>query len=156
MSGFSPALVEAIRGLTGRYPSMQAALLPILHLVQNEKGSISLEDEAEVAGLLGIRKMAVHEVVSFYTMFRREPVGRYHIQVCTNVSCALAGSGTLLEHLKSRLGIGLGETTSDGKFTLTGVECLGACEQAPCLMVNFDYHGGLDASALDSLLGGLP
>jgi len=89
-------------------------------------------------------------------MFRRAPVGRYHLQVCTNVSCSLAGAESLVEHLRSRLGIGMGETTPDGKFTLTGVECLGACEQAPCLMVNFDYHGGLDAAKLDALLRSLP
>ncbi len=153
---FAPALAEGIARLAGRYPSKQAALLPVLHLVQNELGRISLDDERSVAEALGIPAMTVHEVVSFYTMFRREPVGRYHLQVCTNVTCALAGGRTLLEHLKSRLGIRLGETTADGKFTLTGVECLGACEQAPCLMVNFDYHGSLDADAVDALLGGLP
>lgn len=153
---FAPALADGIARLAGRYPSKQAALLPVLHLVQNERGRITLDDERSVAEALGIPAMTVHEVVSFYTMFRREPVGRYHLQVCTNVTCALSGGRTLLERLKSRLGIKLGETTADGKFTLTGVECLGACEQAPCLMVNFDYHGSLDAEALDALLGGLP
>jgi len=153
---FPPALVEGIARLAGRYPAKQAALLPVLHLVQNELGHITMDDERSVAGILGIPAMSVHEVVSFYSMFRRAPIGRYHLQVCTNVSCALAGGGRLVEHLKSKLGIKLGETTPDGKFTLTGVECLGACEQAPCLMVNFDYHGNLDSAGLDALLEGLP
>jgi len=153
---FAPSLADGIALLAGRYPSKQAALLPVLHLVQNELGRVSLDDERSVAEALGIPAMTVHEVVSFYTMFRREPVGRYHLQVCTNVTCTLSGGRTLLEHLKSKLGIRLGETTADGRFTLTGVECLGACEQAPCLMVNFDYHGNLDADAVDALLGGLP
>jgi NADH-quinone oxidoreductase subunit E len=153
---FPPALDAAIGALAGRYPARQAALLPVLHLVQNELGYISLSDEQRVAELLGLPPMKVHEVVTFYTMFRRAPIGRHHIQVCTNVSCSLAGGVALVEHLQAKLGITLGETTPDGRFTLTGVECLGACEQAPCLMVDFDYHGNLDAEKIDALLEALP
>lgn len=151
----SDALAKKIDDLAARYPAKQAALLPVLHLVQNEKGFLSPGDEQAVAGRLGIPAIKVREVVTFYTMFRRSPVGKYHIQVCTNLSCSLAGGDGLAGHLEDRLGIALGGTTADGKFTLTGVECLGACETAPCLMINFDYYGNLDADGIDKILEGL-
>jgi len=154
-SVLSDVLAKKIDELAARYPVKQAALLPVLHLVQNEKGFLSPEDEQDVAGRLGILPVKVREVVTFYTMFRRSPVGKYHIQVCTNLSCSLAGGDGLVGRLETRLGIALGGTTPDGKFTLTGVECLGACETAPCLMINFDYHGNLDAAGLDKILEGL-
>lgn len=154
-AAFPPELAAKVRALTGRYPAAAAALLPVLHLVQNERGRLSAEDELAVAGLLGIPPVKVREVVTFYTMFRRNPVGRYHIQVCTNLTCTLAGGEALAAHLEAKLGVRLGGTTPDGKFTLTAVECLGACETAPCLMVNFDYHGNLDAGRIDELLGSL-
>jgi NADH-quinone oxidoreductase subunit E len=154
-SVLSAALAKKIDDLGARYPAKQAALLPVLHLVQNEKGFLSAADEQAVAERLGILPVKVREVVTFYTMFRRSPVGKYHIQVCTNLSCSLAGGDGLVEHLKARLGIALGGTTADGKFTLTGAECLGACEQAPCLMINFDYYGNLDAAGIDRILEGL-
>jgi len=153
---FSAALIERIAVLAGRYPAKPAALLPVLHFVQGDLGHITPDDERRVAELLEIPAMKVHEAVTFYTMFRRAPVGRYHLQVCTNVSCSIAGADSLIDHLQARLGIKLGETTHDGKFTLTGVECLGACEQGPCMMINFDYHTGLDKAKLDDLLWGLP
>jgi len=153
---FSASLVERIAALSGRYPAKPASLLPVLHLVQADLGHITPEDERRVAELLEMPAMKVHEAVTFYTMFRRAPVGRYHLQVCTNVSCSIAGSDRLIDHLQARLGIKLGESTHDGKFTLTGVECLGACEQGPCMMINFDYHGNLDAAKLDAFLWGLP
>lgn len=148
----APALQKKIGELAARYPSRQAALLPVLHLVQNEMGFISADDERAVAALLGIKPIKVREVVTFYTMFTRKPVGRFHIQVCSNLSCSLAGGEPLLTHLQARLGIKAGETTPDRKFTLTTVECLGACEQAPCMMVNFDYHGHLDPEKIDRIL----
>jgi NADH-quinone oxidoreductase subunit E len=154
-SVLSDVLAKKIEELAARYPVKQAALLPVLHLVQNEKGFLSPEDEQDVAGRLGILPVKVREVVTFYTMFRRAPVGKYHIQVCTNLSCSLAGGDGLVGHLETRLGIALGGTTADGRFTLTGVECLGACETAPCLMINFDYYGNLDAAGLDKILEGL-
>jgi NADH-quinone oxidoreductase subunit E len=153
---FSAALTDRIAALAGRYPMKQAALLPVLRLVQDEMGHITPGDERLVAALLEIPVMKVHEALTFYTMFRRAPLGRYHLQVCTNVSCSLAGADKLVDHLQARLGIKLGETTHDGKYTLTGVECLGACEQGPCMMVNFEYHGNLDFAKLDDLIWGLP
>ena len=152
---FSPALAKKIDEIAARYPVQQAALLPVLHLVQNEMGFLSADDERAVAERLGLLPVKVREVVTFYTMFRRSPVGKYHLQICTNLSCSLAGGDGLADHLQAKLGIKLGGTTPDGKFTLTGVECLGACEQAPCLMINFDYYGNLDAAGIDRILEGL-
>jgi len=152
---YSAELRKKIEEVVARYPRKEAALLPVLHLVQNEIGCISPLEEQFVAGLLGLKPMKVREVVSFYTMISSRPLGRYHIQVCSNLSCTLLGAGTLLEYLEKKLGIGVGETSADQKFTLSTVECLGACELAPCMMVNFDYHGQLDKAKIDEILESL-
>jgi NADH-quinone oxidoreductase subunit E len=149
------SLEKGIRDILVRYPTKQAALLPVLHLVQRERGFISREDEKRVAGLLDMKPIRIREVVTFYTMFFRKPVGRHHIQVCSNLSCSLAGGERLLDHLQKKLGIRSGGTTPDGRFTLTEVECLGACEQAPCMMVNFDYYGNLDQDKVEDILKNL-
>ena len=151
----SAALRRKIDEVAARYPKREAALLPVLHLVQREVGFISTEEERFVAQALGLKPMKVREVVTFYTMFLRRPVGKYHLQVCSNLSCTLLGSGHLLDYLRQKLGIDVGETTADGRFTLSTVECLGACEQAPSMMVNFDYHGRLDRDKIDRILEGL-
>ncbi len=152
---YSPGLLRKIDELIGRYPKKEAALLPVLRLVQDEVGCIGPEEEKFVAGLLDLKPMRVREVATFYTMILTRPQGRYHIQVCHNLSCTLLGATTVLDYLKDRLGIGVGETTPDGKFTLSTVECLGACEMAPCLMVNSDYHGRVDRQRIDEILAGL-
>ncbi len=155
----SPELTDQtkkkIEEIASRYASKEAALLPVLHLVQREKGFISQQEEKQVAHLLNIKPIKIKEVVTFYTMFNQKEVGKYHIQVCSNLSCSLLGAEFLIDHLKDKLGIEVGETTSDQKFTLTTVECLGACEQAPCMMVNFDYHGNLDKEKIDNILDNL-
>lgn len=149
---FSDQTRKRIEEILSQYPNKEAALLPILHLAQREFGSISQEEEKLVAGLLGVRPIKVREVVSFYTMLNRQPLGKYHVQVCSNLSCTLMGSETLIDYLTEKLGIQPGETSPDKKFTLTPVECLGACEQAPCMMINFDYHGNLDKKKIDEIL----
>jgi NADH-quinone oxidoreductase E subunit len=149
---YSASLRRRIDEIAALYPKKGAALLPVLHLVQREVGYITAEEEKFVARALGLKPMKVREVVTFYTMFLRRPVGKYHLQVCTNLSCSLLGGGPLLDYLRQKLGVGVGETTADGRFTLSTVECLGACEQAPCLMVNFDYHGDLNREKIDRLL----
>jgi len=154
-AAFSPDLLKKIEALAGRYPHKRAALLPVLHLVQKEFGFISPDAEQVVAGLLDIKPIQVREVVTFYTMFFRRPVGRFHIQVCTNLSCSLLGGEQLLAHLEEQLRLMPGETSPDGKFTLSSVECLGACEQSPCLMVNENLYGNLDKDRLAELLEGL-
>ncbi len=151
----SESLRRRIAEVVACYPKKEAALLPVLHLVQRETGSISVADEKFIAGLLGIKPMKVREVATFYTMILRKPLGKYHIQVCSNLSCTLLGAGTIIDYLREKLGIGIGETTPDRKFSLSTVECLGACEQAPCLMVNFDYHGNLDKQKIDRILASL-
>ncbi len=155
----SPALTEKTRKkieeIVSRYARKEAALLPVLHLVQNEVGFISSQEEKQVADLLNIRPIKVKEVVTFYTMINQEPVGRYHIQVCSNISCSLLGAESLIDHLKAKLGVEVGETTQDKKFTLSTVECLGACEQAPNMMINFDYYGNLDKEKIDEILDNL-
>jgi NADH-quinone oxidoreductase E subunit len=152
---YPDTLLRKIGELAARYPKKEAALIPVLRLVQDEAGCISPDEEEFVARTLGLKKMRVREVVTFYTMLTRRPLGKYHIQVCTNLSCSLLGSATLLDYLQKKLGIGVGETSPDRKFTLTTVECLGACDQAPCMMVNTDYHGNLDPAAIDRILNGL-
>jgi NADH-quinone oxidoreductase subunit E len=155
----SPELTDQtkkkIEEIASRYASKEAALLPVLHLVQREKGFISQQEEKQVAHLLNIKPIKIKEAVTFYTMFNQKEVGKYHIQVCSNLSCSMLGADSLIDHLKNKLGIEVGETTSDQKFTLTTVECLGACEQAPCMMVNFDYHGNLDKGKIDNILDNL-
>lgn len=152
---YSGELRKKIDEVVGRYPKKEAALLPVLHLVQREVGCISAEEEKFVAQILGLRSMKVREVVTFYTLFIRRPLGKYHIQVCSNLTCTLLGAGKLIDYLKQKLGIEIGETSPDKKFTLSAVECLGACEQAPCMMVNFDYYGQLDKSKIDQILDSL-
>jgi NADH-quinone oxidoreductase E subunit len=149
---FSDSTKKRLDDVIARYPKKEAALLPILHLVQQEVGFISSAEEKQVADLLEITPIQVREVVTFYTMYNRQPVGKYHIQICSNLSCSLLGAQTLVDYLMEKLGIELGETTEDKKFTLTTVECLGACEHAPCMMVNFDYHGNLDQKKIDEIL----
>jgi NADH-quinone oxidoreductase subunit E len=154
-AGLSSELKKKIAEVVARYPKKEAAILPVLHLIQRETGAIGAEEELWVAGLLEIRPIKVREVVTFYTMYHQRPVGRYHIQACSNLTCSLMGGEKLIDHLQKRLGIKIGETTADQRFTLSEVECLGACEQAPCLMINFDYYGLLDPEKIDALLEGL-
>ena len=152
---FSDRTKKSIDKIVARYPRKEAAILPVLHLTQQEFGHISDEEEKLVAELLGIKPIEVREVVTFYTMLNQRPVGKYHIQICSNLSCSLLGAESLIDYLKEKLGIELGETTEDKKFTLSTVECLGACEQAPCMMVNFDYYGHLDKKKIDKILDNL-
>jgi NADH-quinone oxidoreductase subunit E len=152
---FSEQMKKKLEEVIARYPKKRAALLPILHIVQQEVGNISSAEEKQVADLLEIKPIQVREVVTFYTMYNRQPVGQYHIQVCSNLSCSLLGAQTLIDYLKEKLGLGLGETSEDKKFTLTTVECLGACENAPCMMVNYDYYGNLDKKTIDEILDNL-
>jgi NADH-quinone oxidoreductase subunit E len=144
-----------IADLLGRYPTAQAALLPLLWLCQERWGWISRGTVAAVSERLGLSPAYVEGVITFYTMYRREPPGRYLLQVCTTLSCQLCGTAGLVEHLKGKLGIDFGQTTGDGRFSLVDVQCLGACGEAPVIQVNDDYYGNLTVDALDRLLDGL-
>ncbi len=152
---FDEAQEEEIREILGRYPNQQAALLPVLWVAQRRWGWISPGIVQAIADRLELSPAFVEGVVTFYTMYQRRPPGRYLLQVCTTLSCQLCGTSGLVNHLKSKLGIGFGETTPDGRFTLVSVECLGACGEAPVIQINDDYYTDLSVEALDELLDGL-
>jgi NADH:ubiquinone oxidoreductase subunit E len=151
----SADVLEAIRGITARYPRREAALIPVLHFLQRLTGAITPVEEEQAAGALGLDPIRVREVVTFHTMFRTQRAGTHVIQVCINLSCTIAGSASVLDRLREGLNIGPGETTADGKFTLVTAECLGNCDRAPCLMVDGEDYGPVDTEAIDGLLATL-
>jgi NADH-quinone oxidoreductase subunit E len=137
---FSDAALAEYRQLLGRYPTRQAALLPTLWIAQREFGWLSDETQDYVAHLMELPPAHVRAVVSFYTMFHRKPVGRYLLDVCTNLSCRLRGADKIVGCIRRRLKIEIGETTPDGKFTLGSVECMASCGSAPMLQLNQDAY----------------
>jgi NADH-quinone oxidoreductase subunit E len=147
---------KKIEDLKSVYETNRSAVIPALHVAQADQGWLSEETQGEVALALGLTPQDVREVVTFYTMFYQKPVGKYVLQVCRNLSCALRGGNGLQHRIEERLGIGEGETTQDGRFTLLSVECLGSCGTAPVMMVNDHYHENLDADGVDRLLNELP
>ncbi len=154
---FDDAMGREIDAICRRYPESNqgAALLPLLWLCQEKWGWISPGIMRAVAERLDLAPAFVEGVVTFYTMYQSRPPGRYLLQVCTTLSCQLCGTPNLLEHLQKKLGIGFGETTPDGNFTLVDVQCLGACGEAPVLQINNDYYTDLDPETLGTLLDGL-
>ena len=151
----SPKLQHASAEILKRYPQKRSALLPLLHLAQEERGYLSPEVLEEVANLLEMRSTDVWETASFYTMYHFRPIGRCHIEVCHNLSCTLLGAESVLDHLKGRLQIQEGGTTPDGRFSLGTTECLGACDAAPVVQVNGHHYGPLDRARLEELLQSL-
>lgn len=147
-------LIPEFERLKTRLPPDHDATLmvPCLRRIQQDRGYIDSSDIDGLAEYLGVPRIQIEEVLSFYGMLRREPIGRWHLQVCHNVSCSMRGAERLLDHLKDRLGVQAGETTADGRFTLSTVECLGSCGTAPVVMVNEAYHENLSAADLDALL----
>jgi NADH-quinone oxidoreductase subunit E len=137
-------------------PSFESTLvMPCLHRVQAERGYVADEDIVDLVNYLGVPRMQIEQVLSYYTMFRRKPIGRWHLQACRNVTCSMRGSERLVDALARKLGVKPGETTADGRFTLSEVECLGSCGTAPVVMVNEAYHENLSTEKLDELLGRL-
>jgi len=153
---FDEAMEEQIGQYVSRYPTKQAALLPVLWLCQDRWGWLSPGILRAVARRLELAPAFVEGVVTFYTMYQTAPPGRYLLQVCTTLSCALCGASGLVEHLTKKLEIDFGETTADGRFTLLGVQCLGACGEAPVIQVNNDYYTDMTTEKLDQLLDELP
>lgn len=153
---FGAEFERQVDEIVGRYPEPKAALLPVLWAMQRRQGWITPQCEEWAAARLGVSPAHVHGTVTFYTMYKQRPTGRYHIQVCTTLSCMLRGSDELLEHLRRKLGIHEGEVTPDGKFSLQRVECLGSCGTAPMFQLNDDYHEDLTLARVDALLDGLP
>jgi len=141
--------------LLTRYPNREAAILPTLYLAQREFGHLSDEAILYVADLLGFTPARIYGVATFYTMYNKKPVGKYHLQVCRNLSCSLMGAEHLIEHVARKIGVKPGETTADGRFTLSTVECLGSCGTAPVMQVNDDYYENLTEESIDAILDGL-
>ena len=152
---FPPEALQRIDRILGRYPTKQAALLPVLWVAQETWGWISREAAEEVARILELSPAHVDGVLTFYTMYNLRPVGKHLIQVCTSISCHLAGAEKLIEHCQKRLGIGLEETTADGKFSLVEVECIAGCDRAPSILVNDAYVEPVDEKRLDELIARL-
>ena len=148
----SDQLLETFASIVQNYPVKRSALIPILLTTQETLGYLSDESIATIARYLELPEIEVYEVVTFYSMLRRGPVGRHHVQVCTNISCLLLGGEEIFAHVSKQLGIKEGETTGDGQFSLTEVECLGACCNAPAMQVNYTYHDDLTFEKVDQLL----
>jgi len=151
------SLLPEFERLKKRYPAgfESSLVLPCLRRIQEERGFIAEEDIDGLTAYLGVPRIQIEEVLSFYTQFRRTPVGQYHLEVCRNVSCSMRGSERLLGHLRTKLGVNEGETTADGRFTLKTCECLGSCGTAPVMVVNDEYHENMSAEKVDELLGRL-
>lgn len=152
---FNEKNLEKIAALRQRYPQPQALMLPLLWLAQEQEGWLKPGVFDAVAAVAETAPMEVYAVATFYTMFHLEPVGTHHIQVCKTLSCKLCGQSEILEALKTKLGIGVGETTGDGRFTLSEVECLGDCGTAPMMQIDETNYGNLSVEALVAILEGL-
>jgi NADH-quinone oxidoreductase subunit E len=156
MASFSPEVEAEIDLHLSKYPVRRSAILPLMFIVQRERGYLDPAGVAYLANRLGLRYTDIWEVATFYSMIQTKPVGKYHIQICKTLSCKIMGEGKITEHVCGKLGIKPGETTSDGKFTLSLVECLGSCGTAPMFQINFDYHENLTPARVDKILDSLP
>ena len=141
-----------IEEICAKYPDRAAALLPVLHLVQERLGHLPTDAQLAVARALDVPPTRVKEVVTFYEMFHEAPEGRFHVELCTNISCHLAGAHELMAHLEQRLGIKVGETTDDGVFSLMEAECLASCGSGPVVKIGVDYYEYLTPEAVDGLI----
>jgi len=148
---FSPELAARFDRLVALYPVRRSALVPMLLYAQDEVGYISDAVISEIAQRVGIADHDVRSVLSYYSMLRTKPAGKYNVQVCTNISCMLRGGYEILDHCKHKLGIGHKEVTSDGVFSLEEVECIGACCWAPAIQINYDFHDDLTTEKVDVL-----
>ena len=147
---------KKIDAYVARYPTKKAALLPALYIAQEENGGwIPREAMKDVADYLELAPAYVEGVATFYTMFNKRPVGKHHIEVCHNIVCMVVGADELIEHIGAKLGIEKGETTADRKFTLSGSECLGACANAPCMMIGDRYFEDLTSESVDAIIDDL-
>ena len=155
MARLTPDNVTLAREIIGRYPRAKSALIPLLHLAQEQDGRVTDEAMAHIAELVDVTPAEVFGTASFYEMFKFEPVGRYMVNICTNISCQLMGGEELLHHAEQRLGIVPGQTTADGLFTIEDVECIAACTEAPCLQVNYRYFHEISHDEFDALVDDL-
>jgi len=150
-------LIPEFETMKTRFPAgfESSLVLPCLRRIQEDRGYVADTDIGELAAFLGVPRIQIEEVLGYYTQFRRKPIGRWHLQACRNVTCSMRGSEGVLLQLSKRLGIRPGETTRDGRFTLSTVECLGSCGTAPVVMVNDIYHENMSGEKLDALLASL-
>jgi NADH-quinone oxidoreductase subunit E len=147
-------LIPEFEKMKERYPEgfESSLVLPCLRRIQEDRGFVAEEDIVGLVEYLGVPRIQVEEVLSYYTMLRRKPIGRWHLQACRNIACSMRGAEGVIAHLSRTLGVKPGETTPDGRFTLTEVECLGSCGTAPVVMVNEAYHENMSAEKLDRLI----
>mgnify|MGYP001004827937 CR=1 FL=1 len=155
MARFDGENLDTALEIISRYPVAKSATIPLLHLAQEQDGWVTDEAMEHIAELVGTTPAQVLGTCSFYEMFKREPVGRYLVNVCTNIACQIMGGEELLHHAEQRLGIKAGSTTPDGLFTVEDVECIAACTEAPCLQVNYRYAHRVSPEDLDRLLDDL-
>jgi NADH-quinone oxidoreductase subunit E len=144
--------IARIKERVGLYPRHKSAILPALTIAYHQVGYLSDDVYKEIAKIIKIPYLEIAEAATFYTMFPKEPVGKYLIQVCHNISCALLGADSLVEYLEQKLDIKKGETTRDNLFTLVTVECLGSCATAPMMQINQDYYENLTREKVDQIL----
>jgi NADH-quinone oxidoreductase subunit E len=154
-TGLSDATLEEMRQIAARYPQARSGLLPMLHLVQAAQGRVTPEGIEACAEILDITAADVSGVATFYTMYKRRPVGEYHVGVCTNTLCAVMGGDAIFERLKDHLDVGNDETTADGKVTLEHVECNAACDYAPVMMVNWEFMDNMTPQSATQLVDDL-
>jgi NADH-quinone oxidoreductase E subunit len=148
----TPESVAKIKEKMGKYPHHKSAILPAITIAYWQVGHLNEEIYKEISKIINIPIVEIAEAATFYTMFPKEPVGKYLIQVCHNISCALLGADSLIEYLENKLGIKKGETTSDNLFTLISVECLGSCASAPMMQINDKYYENLTREKVDKIL----
>jgi NADH-quinone oxidoreductase E subunit len=153
---FSPEVEAEIDGHLAKYPVKRSAILPLMFVVQRERGYLDPPGVLYLANRLGLRITDIWEVATFYSMIQTNPVGKYHIQICKTLSCKILGEPKITEHVCNKLGIKPGETTADGRFTVSLVECLGSCGTAPMFQINFGYHENLTPEKVDDILASLP
>jgi NADH-quinone oxidoreductase subunit E len=147
-------LIPEFEKWKARFPAGfdSSLVLPCVRRIQEEKGYIAEDDIDGLVAYLGVPRMQIEEVLSFYTQFRTKPIGRWHVQACRNVSCSMRSAERLIDHLAKKLGVAPGQTTPDGRYTLSTVECLGSCGTAPVVMINDTYHENMSIEKLDRLL----
>ncbi len=155
MARLNPNNLTVAQEIIGRYPVPRSALIPLLHLAQEQDGYVTEDAMAHIAELVGITPAEVMGTCSFYEMLKREPVGDYMVNICNGISCHLLGASDLIHHAEETLGVKPGGTTEDGKITLEAVECIAACTEAPCLQVNYRYRNRVTAEDFDQLVGDL-
>ena len=155
MARLSPDNIQRARDVIALYPHPRSAMVPLLHLAQEQDGHLTDEAMQHIGELLDLTAAEVRGTASFYDMLFTEPVGRHLISICTNIACLLNGAYELLEHAEGNLGVKAGETTMDGEFTLEEVECIALCDQAPCLTVNWRFFGKVTPGAFDALVDDL-